>query len=142
VPVEDLLKRRNFNLASTCLMCHEEEESVNHLFIHCGCVSGLWHLSFSLLGVNWVQPHTIKDVLTTRRRTMKRGWLLGIWKMIPLAIWWSTWKERNQRIFEGKARFYQKFKLYFLRTLYSWSQVLDDGTNLNLLSFVDKIFFF
>ena len=59
--------------------------------------------------------------------------------MIPLAIWWSTWKERNQRIFEGKARFYQEFKLYFLRTLYSCSQVLNDGTYLNFLNFVDKI---
>ena len=56
--------------------------------------------------------------------------------MIPLAIWWSTWKERNQRIFEGKASSYQDFKLYFLRTLYSWSQVLGDGTNLNLLNFL------
>jgi len=34
---------------------------------------------------------------------------------------------------------YQDFKLYFLRTLYSCSQVLDDRTNLNLLNFVDKI---
>ena len=68
---------------------------------------------------------------------MKRGWLLGIWKMIP----WPHGRVlgRNQRIFEGKARSYQEFKLYFLRTLYNWSQVLDDGTNLNLLNFIDKI---
>jgi len=59
--------------------------------------------------------------------------------MIPLAMWWSTWKERNQWIFEGKGRSYQDFKLYFLRTLYSWSQVLGDGINLNLLNFVNKI---
>jgi len=70
---------------------------------------------------------------------MKRGWLQGIWKMIPLDIWWSTWKERNQRIFDGKARSYQEFKFYFLRTLYSWSQVLNVGTYLNFLDFVDKI---
>jgi len=41
--------------------------------------------------------------------------------------------------FRGKTRSYQEFKLYFLRTLYSWSQVLDDGKNLNFLNFVDKI---
>ena len=59
--------------------------------------------------------------------------------MIPLAIWWSTWKERNQRIFAGKARSYQDFKLYFLRTLYSWSHVLGDDTHMKLLDFVDEI---
>ena len=59
--------------------------------------------------------------------------------MILLAIWWSIWKEGNQRIFEGKVRSYQEFKLYLLRTLCSWSQVLNDGTYLNYLNFVDKI---
>ena len=96
-------------------------------------------MSFALLGVDWVQPHTIKEVLMAWRRRMKRCWLQGIWKMNPLAISWSTWKERNQRIFEGKARSSQEFKLYFLRTLCSWNQVLNDGTYINFLNFVDKI---
>jgi len=76
-----------------------------------------------------VQACTTKDVSMAFRRRLKIGWLLEIWKMIPLAIWWSTWKERNHKIFEDKARSYQEFKIYFLRTLYSWSQVLDDGTD-------------
>ena len=59
--------------------------------------------------------------------------------MILFNIWWSTWKERNQWIFEGKAKSNQDFKLYFLRTLYSWCQVLGDGPNMNLLNCVDKI---
>ena len=41
--------------------------------------------------------------------------------------------------FERKAMPYQEFKLYFLRTLYNWSQVLEDGTNLTFLNFADKI---
>ena len=51
----------------------------------------------------------------------------------------ELWKERNHRIFAGKARSYQDFKLYLLRTLYSWSLVLGDGTYGNLLDFVDEI---
>ena len=41
-----------------------------------------------------------------------------------------TWKEKNRWIFEGKEMPFQDFKLYFLRTLHSWSQVLNGGTNL------------
>lgn len=34
---------------------------------------------------------------------------------------------------------YQKFKLYFLRLLYSWILVLDGGKNLSFLDFVDNV---
>lgn len=42
-------------------------------------------------------------------------------------------------MFEGKALSLQNLKLYFMRMLYSWSQVLNCGTKLSLLDFVDKI---
>ena len=37
-------------------------------------------------------------------------WVCGVWKMISLAIWWCTWKERNRWIYESKALSYQDFK--------------------------------
>jgi len=46
----------------------------------------------------------------------------GIWKLVPLAVWWCKWKERNQWSFKGKALSLLDFKLYFLRMLYSRSQ--------------------
>ena len=61
--------------------------------------------------------------------------------MIPLAIWWTAWKERNRRIFKDIDLFFQDFKLYFLRILYSWSHALDGSTNLTFLDFVDNIRF-
>jgi len=45
----------------------------------------------------------------------------------------------NSRVFEGKARSFQDFQLYFLRTLYNWSQVFGYATKLTLLEFVDMI---
>ena len=59
--------------------------------------------------------------------------------MIPLAIWWIAWKERNRRIFEGIDLCFQDFKLYFLRILYSWSHALDGGANLTFLDFASNI---
>jgi len=57
--------------------------------------------------------------------------------MIPLAIWWATWKERNRRIFEDKILSFQDFKLYFLRLLYSWSMGFIGDKQLNFLAFID-----
>ena len=59
--------------------------------------------------------------------------------MIPLAIWWATWKERNHRIFEDKTLSLQDFKLYLLRLLYSWRARLSGDKELNFLAFIDCI---
>ena len=67
--------------------------------------------------------------------------MLGSWDLEvgSLAIWWCTWKERNRQIFEDKALVIQDFKLYFLGTSYSWSEVLDGDSKVSLQDFVDKI---
>ena len=59
----------------------------------------LGFISLSLMGVSWVQPSNMRDVVVAWRRRMKKSWILGVWNMISLAIWWATWKERNLRIF-------------------------------------------
>ena len=81
----------------------------------------------------------VKDVLVDWRRRLKRRCILGIWKLVPLTMWWCSWKARSRWIFEGKALSHQNFTLFFLRMLYSWSQVLDCCTKVPLLDFVDKI---
>jgi len=91
------------------------------------------------MGISWVQPSNVRDVVVAWRRRMKKSWVLGVWNMIPLAIWWATWKERNRRIFEDKILSFQDFKLYFLRLLYSWSVGLSGDKQLNFLAFIDCI---
>jgi len=52
--MDDMVKRRNFNLIGTCAMCLEEEESVDHFFVHCHWVYSLWRLLRSLTRVSWI----------------------------------------------------------------------------------------
>jgi len=91
------------------------------------------------MGVSWVHPWKVKDVLVPWRRRIKKCLAFGIWKLIPLAIWWSTWKERNRKIFEGKDLSLHDFRLYFLKILYSWSQALDGGANTTFVDFLDNL---
>ena len=86
---------------------------MDYLFLHCWQVPTLWYLSLSLMGFSRIHPQTIRDVLVAWRRRLKKSWVLGVWKLMPLAIWWSTWKEWNGQIFEGKARAIDDFKLFF-----------------------------
>ena len=110
-------------------MCLEEKELVDHLL----CIVGgfvCFGICLSLIGFSWVQPFNVKDVVAAWRR--KKTWFLGVWRIVPLAIWWAIWKEKNQRIFYDKAMF-QDFKLDFLRMLYSWRVVLNRNRNLDFL---------
>jgi len=90
------------------------------------------------MDVSWAQLFTVKDVLVAWRRRMKKCFAFGVWKIIPSAIWWIAWEERNRRIFEGVDPL-KILSFIFLRILYSWSRALDGGANLTILDFVDNI---
>jgi len=48
-----MLRKRNFNLASGCAMCLEEEESIYHFFVHCRWE--LIGLNLLMLKMCWLQ---------------------------------------------------------------------------------------
>jgi len=59
----------------------EEEESADHLFVHCQWVSSLWFLALSLIcwggGVSRAQPSNVKVVLGAWRRRLKTLSFMG-----------------------------------------------------------------
>lgn len=109
---------------------------------HCGWVSELWHLSSSFTVVSWgqLQPHTKKcfDGLEKRVQDELGPRSLEV-DTISNLVEHLEWKERDCWISEGKAKSIQNFNLNFLRTLHSWSQVLNQGTKLSFLDFVNMI---
>ena len=40
--------------------------------------------------------------------------------MVPACIWWTVWKERNQRCFKGKKNNLQNFKMNCTALYYFW----------------------
>ena len=69
-------------LTNRCYLCMEDEESMDHLLLHCARTRILWELLFSLFSTTWVTPRTVKDTLLTwnsffigkrRRKVWPRG---------------------------------------------------------------------
>ena len=56
VLIGDQSKRRGFQLANICPMCKEEEENLDHLFMHCPTIWRFWALLTALSGMEWVCP--------------------------------------------------------------------------------------
>ncbi|RVW79591.1 putative ribonuclease H protein [Vitis vinifera] len=97
----DRLQRRGLQLPNRCFLCGCEEESVNHILIHCTVVRALWDIVFGLVDVKWVFPETVKEVLASWRGSFVERKGKKIWDAIPLCIFWTVWKERNRLAFRG-----------------------------------------
>ena len=122
----DQLKKRGFSLASRCVFCGNDEESLEHLFIHCPKVWCMWTAIFSLSGGGWVCPFLVKDLL--------RGWLhlpmrkkdAKLWRAVPLCLLWAIWKEINRVVFDDEAFSKSRLKSYFLFSFSSWASLMFD----------------
>ena len=55
----DRLQRRGVQLPNCCFLCGCEEESVNHILIHCIVVRALWDIVLRLVDVKWVFPEIV-----------------------------------------------------------------------------------
>jgi hypothetical protein len=115
----DNLCRRGMIVVNRCWLCESDGESVDHLLLHCGVANALWNAIISRLGLCWVMPSSVRELLAC--------WCSGgrtrsavVWKMIPLCLMWCIWRERNARCFEDSARSFEEILHYFLFTLYTW----------------------
>lgn len=39
----EILNKRGIRIPNLCLMCSEEEETIDHLFVHCTFVRAIWN---------------------------------------------------------------------------------------------------
>ncbi|RVX19375.1 putative ribonuclease H protein [Vitis vinifera] len=137
VLTQEQLQRRGFSLANRCFLCLSEEETVDHLLLHCVKTRVLWNLLFSLFGISWTLSCTVKTTLL--------GWNGGFvgkrrkkaWQMAPLCIFWSVWKERNRLAFGDEDLSLQRLKYSFVCNLWFWVKGSLAKSHSSLVSFVD-----
>jgi len=62
---------------------------------------------------------------------MKRVWDHGVWKMVPLAIWWAKYME-GEKLMDPPPPNYvlQRLQALLFEMLCNWSVVLDGDRNL------------
>jgi len=111
------LKKRGYHFASRSTLCGEQAETINHLFLHCKWTEQLWRMFICLKGITWVKPGSIKGVLSSWIRDGNAS-KEERWKFVPACVWWTIWKERNNRSFENVQNSLQKIKMNCLALLY------------------------
>ena len=76
----DKLQRRGWLLPNRCFLCGCAKESIHHILLHWLFVCPIWEIILSLVGISWVFPKEIKDLLLSSKGSFagKKGERLGI----------------------------------------------------------------
>ena len=126
------LKRRGIPLVNRCFLCEENEETIDHLLIHCSRAKMLWDLLLAITDSNWVFPRTVRQLLLAWQSASVSKKRKRVWLAAPLCILWTLWIERNRVAFENEVPSAHRMKSFFLFTLWSWAK-LYSVDNLNSL---------
>jgi hypothetical protein len=120
-------------VVNRCWLCESDGESMNHLLLHCGMANALWNAIFSLFGLCWVMPRSVRE-LFAYWWSGGRSRSVMVWKMVHLCLMWCIWRKRNARCFEDSSRSFEDMLHYFLFTLYAWTT---GWLALTVISFLD-----
>ena len=119
----DQLKRRGIPLANVCFLCEDDEETIDHLLIHCSRAKMLWDLFLAIVDSSWMFPLTVHQFLLTWQSANVRKKHKRVWMAASLCLFWTLWKERNRAIFENEAPSAYRMKSTFLFTLWLWTKL-------------------
>ncbi|KAF3625895.1 putative mannosyl-oligosaccharide 1,2-alpha-mannosidase MNS3-like [Capsicum annuum] len=131
VLTQDNVMKRGITLCSRCFLCEETLETVNNLFLHCKYTQQLWRIFFSLKGIYWALKSWEDSGAQAKDRDR--------WRLIPAAIWWAIWKERNFRCFESIENSVQNVKLNCILLLCFWCNQLYSNDTVSIIDVLDSI---
>ena len=83
-----------------CYVCQMHEELINHILLHCAKTRTLWELFFTLFGVQWMLPASVRETLLGWDGSFVGKKRREVWRVGPLCIFWTVWKVRNKIVFE------------------------------------------
>ncbi|KAF5187069.1 hypothetical protein FRX31_023343 [Thalictrum thalictroides] len=106
----DRLINMGIALPPVCFMCGMANESTTHLFLHCSKALQLWAslIQSSFIFSNLFGMDSIQEWLVAWPERQGPEITRWIWNLLPVAVIWVIWKNRNdkafRRVFSFKIR--------------------------------------
>ncbi|XP_026398310.1 uncharacterized protein LOC113294106 [Papaver somniferum] len=124
LPTVDRLLRRGMAITNiNCCLCHQEPETISHIFIHCVFAKKLWEHFLNLLESRWRPPDSCMELLISWQLKLNIEPIEFLKFCLPFALWQQIWKERNERIFRNKEKSVERIILQVKASLFSWASV-------------------
>ncbi|KAG2680361.1 hypothetical protein I3760_11G096400 [Carya illinoinensis] len=115
-----------------CFMCKRSGESADHLLLHCEVSRALWDEVFAKLGIAWVMPKSVVNLLACWKGVQRNHQIVAVWKMVPLCLMCCIWNEWNGCCFDNRECSVDGVRAFFFHSLLLWDSVfLMDGFSPN-----------
>jgi len=134
--MHDNLRKRSVMVIEWCCICKKSGKSIEHLLLHCEVARDLWSYILTLLGVEWVMPWRVLELLTSWGVSFGYGPTKEVWRLVPLCLMWCIWREQNARYFEDVETSMLELRKLLLSTLYIW---IAAHHSLNVFSYADVL---
>ena len=132
----DQIKKRGRALANRCFLCGKDEETIDHLLLHCPVARLLWDLLLAIFGVYWVFPKSVSKTLISWCDTCVGKRRKKAWMAAPLTLFWTIWRERNNIAFENREFSAQRMKALFLCNYWSGTNMYLTNRSRSLIDFL------
>ncbi|XP_059070690.1 uncharacterized protein LOC131860311 [Cryptomeria japonica] len=88
---------------NVCLLCKENEETVEHLLFWCSYTKKVWDWLLNNLQYESVRSQSLKGFLLAWPACYKKSKWSILWVVSSAMLVWHIWKERNRRVFNEEA---------------------------------------
>ena len=133
----DQIQKRGWLLANRCYIFQMHEESIDHILLHCAKTRTLWEMFFTLFGVQWVLPSSVRATLLGWNGSFMGKKKKGVWRVGPLCIFWMVWNARNRIAFEEDVLSIQRLKSSFVCFLWLETKLFIKYGPSTLVGFID-----
>lgn len=110
-------------MVNRCYLCRKNQETVNQLLLHCPVAPDIWSMLYRSFGLSWVMPQNLRQAQLSWSLWIVDKAIKKIWLMIPAAIFWSPWTERNRRSSDGTSTPNHSLKAKCLINLFCWTKL-------------------
>lgn len=103
------------DISNLYLLCGKENETIDHLFVHCELSLSLWCQMISWSCVQWCLLEAAQGMIKEWTSSFSMCDMV-LWRLDPFAIMWSMWKERNVRVLRGSLLPTEVLSLVYVHT--------------------------
>ena len=132
------LMLRGHILVNRCCMCHRNEETMDHLLLHCSVAQSLWVYMLKIFGIHWVMPGSVESLVYCWSFWLEK-FNSDIWNMVPGCLMWIVWTEINRRSFEDIEKSLVQLQALCQKTLFDWSRCWGFSECFTILEFISSL---